>query len=139
MQDFPVKSISQFKQHFRKLIIEIVQKILDKSQLALPVFTNSTAFHPQQIISIPKDSLKTKMKTLLHHPASLKIISNTRFKKAFLQHKKELYSKVKKKLVFLIERKTLDEPFLKPKFLIAICNPVYDQVDFRSEFQPGKC
>lgn len=120
LQDFIVKSISEFRQHFRKLIIEIVQKILDKSHLTLPVFTNSTALLPQQIISISKDFLKTKMKTLLYHPTSLKIISNTGFKKAFLQHKKELYPKVKKKIVFLIERKTLDESFLKPYFLIAI-------------------
>ena len=100
LQDFIVKSISEFRQHFRKLIIEIVQKILDKSQLTLPVFTNSTALLPQQIISISKDFLKTKMKTLLYHPTSLKITATQVLKKHSYNIKRNYIQKLKKKLCF---------------------------------------
>ena len=105
-----MSTASEFRQDFRNLIIDIIRKILDKSPLVLSVFTNSTALEPQPIISTSKDSLKGKMKTLLHHLVYLRIISYTPFEKAFLKYTKELYSKVKDR-----KKTTLDESFPKPK------------------------
>lgn len=70
---------SEFRQDFGKLIIDTVQKILDKSPLALTVFKNSTALDGQSIILDFKDSIRGKMNTLLHHLVTLKIISYTLF------------------------------------------------------------
>ena len=67
-----VSAASEFRQDCRKIIIDILLKVSEKSPLASPLFRNPTALDPQSIISISKDSWKEKMKTLLYHLVSLK-------------------------------------------------------------------
>ena len=59
------------------MIINILLKVLGKSSLASPVVLNLAALDPQSIVLISKDSLRGKVKTLLHHLISLKIMNNT--------------------------------------------------------------
>ena len=79
LQDLIVKSIitvpsaKGFRQKCRQMIIDLLQKLLQKSPLSSPIVARSTAINPLCIFSSPTDTLRSKMKTLLHHLLSLNI------------------------------------------------------------------
>ena len=110
LQDLIVKSIitvpsaKAFRQECRQMIIDLLQKLPQKSPLSSPIVVRSTAINPLCILSSPKDTLRSKMKTLLHHLLSLKIITSTISEKALAQYTEEVYPKVKES-VFLIQKK----------------------------------
>ena len=59
------------------MIIVIMQKILEKHPLHSLVVKNANVFDPKSIITVPAESLRRNMKSLLRHIVSLKIISTS--------------------------------------------------------------
>ena len=78
LQDLIVKSIVYYQYQQQVNLDKTAGKFID-----ILLVRNSTPLDPQSIISISKDSLRGKIKTLLHHLVSLKIISHTISEKAF--------------------------------------------------------
>ena len=115
LQDLIVKSIitvpsaKAFRQECRQMIIDLLQKLLQKSPLSSPIVARSTAINPLCIFSSPKDTLRSKMKTLLHHLLSLKIITSTISERALAQYTEEVYPKVKEIGVFDPKKERLDK------------------------------
>lgn len=104
-----VSSASAFRQECRQMVIDLLKRLLQKSPLASPVVTKSTAINPLSIFSEQNDSLRSKMKTLLHHLLSLNIISTTVSEKALVQYTDELCPKVKDIGIFNPKKERLDE------------------------------
>ena len=104
-----VPSAKAFRQECRQMIIDFLQKLLQKSPLSSPIVATSTAINPLCIFSSPKDTLRSKMKTLLHHLLSLKIITSTMSERALAQYTEEVYRKVKEIGVFDPKKERLDK------------------------------
>lgn len=125
LQDLIVKSVvsmstaSEFSKECRKAINYILPKVLEKIPLGSSLLGNSTVLDPQSIVLISKDSLRGKIKTLLHHLVALEIISHTISEKAFLQYTEELHPKVKEIGVFDQMKERLGKFFFQnPNFLL---------------------
>ena len=67
LQDLIVKliitapSAKAFRQECLQMIIDLLQKLLQKSPLSSPIVARSTAINPLCIFSSPKDTLRSKM------------------------------------------------------------------------------
>ena len=88
--DITVSSARIFRQECRQMIIDLLKRLLQKSPLASLVVTKSTAINPSSIFVEQNDLLTSKMKTILHHLLSLKIIPSTVSEKALIQYTDEL-------------------------------------------------
>ena len=104
-----VPSAKAFREECRQMIIDLLQKLLQKSPLSSPIVARSTAINPLCIFSSPKDTFCSKMKTLLHHLLSLKIITSTISERALVQYTEEVYAKVKEIGVFDLKKERLDK------------------------------
>ena len=91
------------------MIIDLLQKLLQKSPLSSPIVPRSGAINPLCIFSSSKDTLHSKIKTLLHHYLSLKIIISTILERALTQYTEDVYPKVKEIGVFDLKKERLDE------------------------------
>ena len=113
-----VPSAKVFRQECRQMIIDLLQKLLQKSPLSSPIVARSTAISPLCVFSSPKNTLHSKMKTLLHHLLSLKMITFTISERALAQYTEEVYPKVKEMGVFDPKKERLDNIYFNSANLL---------------------